>query len=423
MATKKAKQPYQYEPLVTPSSWRDDEQRFSIRLTQIIDDLYQKYSALRQKTKNVEPSTPTDEPVDADTLNGKTADDFLAADGTAVDAEKLGGKAPKYYLPTHNLLVNSYFVNPVNQRGFVSGTSGDSGLSIDRWYLQYDTALHLLDGCIGLSRYWDICQIVPANLRAGETYTFAVLAKGETGNETLKLEINTTDAQLSQMHFYNIGTDWQIYAITCTPSKNMEIATVLVRVGINTGIEQPTKTLIKWAALYEDEYTAETLPPYVPKGYAAELLACNIAETGRVHDSDKLGGVPAGGYATKEELPAGVQMDLLWEKQGSGIQVGSSFPLAGDITNYDFIVMVSNHYKVGHRAFWFKPVVNSTVAVSAFGIANDTVTQMFVNEFVLSKTSVTYSKKRGINISGSIQTFDNIGDLLSTIYGVKGLLK
>lgn len=229
MATKKAKQPYQYEPLVTPSSWRDDEQRFSIRLTQIIDDLYQKYSALKQKTKNVEPSTPTDEPVDADTLNGKTAEDFLAVDGTAVNAEKLGG-------------------------------------------------------------------------------------------------------------------------------------------------------------------------------------------------------VPAEEYATKEDLstidiPAGVQMDLLWEKQGSGIQVGSSFPLAGDITNYDFIVMVSNHYKVGHRALWFKPVINSTVAVSAFGIANDTVTQMFVNEFVLQKTSVTYSKKRGINLSTSVQSFDGIGDLLTTIYGVKGLLK
>ena len=30
------------------------------------------------------------------------------------------------------------------------------------------------------------------------------------------------------------------------------------------------------AALYEGEYTAETLPPYVPKGYAAELAECLI---------------------------------------------------------------------------------------------------------------------------------------------------
>ena len=32
--------------------------------------------------------------------------------------------------------------------------------------------------------------------------------------------------------------------------------------------------VIQWAALYEGEYTAETLPEYQPKGYGAELLAC-----------------------------------------------------------------------------------------------------------------------------------------------------
>ena len=31
---------------------------------------------------------------------------------------------------------------------------------------------------------------------------------------------------------------------------------------------------VKWAALYEGTYTADTLPPYVPKGYAAELAEC-----------------------------------------------------------------------------------------------------------------------------------------------------
>ena len=35
-----------------------------------------------------------------------------------------------------------------------------------------------------------------------------------------------------------------------------------------------TAAIVQWAALYEGEYTAETLPPYVPKGYAAELAEC-----------------------------------------------------------------------------------------------------------------------------------------------------
>ena len=49
MATKRRVTTYQYEPLVTPSKWKGDELRFSIRLTQILDDLYQKYSALREE--------------------------------------------------------------------------------------------------------------------------------------------------------------------------------------------------------------------------------------------------------------------------------------------------------------------------------------------------------------------------------------
>ena len=57
MATKRRATTYQYEPLITPSAWHGDERQFSIRLTQIVDDLYQKYSALRQKLK--ETSTPS----------------------------------------------------------------------------------------------------------------------------------------------------------------------------------------------------------------------------------------------------------------------------------------------------------------------------------------------------------------------------
>ena len=37
--------------------------------------------------------------------------------------------------------------------------------------------------------------------------------------------------------------------------------------------DKATRPMI-WAALYEGEYTAETLPPYVPKGYAVELVEC-----------------------------------------------------------------------------------------------------------------------------------------------------
>ena len=53
MSQKRRTVPYQYEPLVTPASWHGDELRFAIRLTQIVDDLYQKYSALREENTSL----------------------------------------------------------------------------------------------------------------------------------------------------------------------------------------------------------------------------------------------------------------------------------------------------------------------------------------------------------------------------------
>ena len=42
MATRRTNRTYQYEPLVTPSNWTGDAQRYAIRLSQILDDLYNK---------------------------------------------------------------------------------------------------------------------------------------------------------------------------------------------------------------------------------------------------------------------------------------------------------------------------------------------------------------------------------------------
>lgn len=44
----------------------------------------------------------------------------------------------------------------------------------------------------------------------------------------------------------------------------------------------PANGIISEPVLYPGTYTAETLPPYAPKGYAAELAACNVADTGCV---------------------------------------------------------------------------------------------------------------------------------------------
>lgn len=50
--------PYQYEPLVTPSSWKGEELQYAIRLTQIIDDLYGKLGFTRRRVITTEDVYP-----------------------------------------------------------------------------------------------------------------------------------------------------------------------------------------------------------------------------------------------------------------------------------------------------------------------------------------------------------------------------
>ena len=84
------------------------------------------------------------------TVNGKTlAEDVtLTGDDIAVsiaDSTPISGAVK--YRTNPNLLDNWYFGNPVNQRGQTEYTE-DTTYTIDRWWLQYDTTLSVVDGGI-----------------------------------------------------------------------------------------------------------------------------------------------------------------------------------------------------------------------------------------------------------------------------------
>lgn len=106
---------YQYEPLVTPTSWVGDEQQFSIRLTQILDDLYQKVGTLRRSVVTTEDVYPVGsifiaaKNVNPETLFGgkweRLEDRFLLAASDAHPIGETGGKEKHTLtlqeLPTH----------------------------------------------------------------------------------------------------------------------------------------------------------------------------------------------------------------------------------------------------------------------------------------------------------------------------------
>ncbi len=162
-----------------------------------------------------------------------------------------------------NLLDNSDFRNPVNQRGQSSYTN--SGHTIDRWRdtsnsttLISANGLTLQNNSTTSNAYWR--QRLPAGmLTNGKTYTMAVDIGGVVycGHATIN---NTTSAS-----FYGANG---LY-LTCTGLTDATYWTI--QIALSAG---KTFAGVRWAALYEGEYTAETLPAYVPKGYAAELLEC-----------------------------------------------------------------------------------------------------------------------------------------------------
>lgn len=168
-----------------------------------------------------------------------------------------------------NLLDNSDFSNPVNQRGQTEYRG--SGYSIDRWYCN-SMACHLTieDGYISMKKNSEsgstATQFIQQTLEhpehyRGKTLTLAVRAKGTR----FRIWVNGVDSVAPE---YQSFEDWAILTRTViVPDDVTSIGPTLQ--GENGGNWQ-----FQWVALYEGEYTAETLPEYRPKGYGVELAEC-----------------------------------------------------------------------------------------------------------------------------------------------------
>ena len=167
----------------------------------------------------------------------------------------------------YNLLDNSDFRNPVNQRGATTVSSGE--YFIDRWAVRQSgmtASLGPSGMTISNSRSDNtagyIEQVLPDNVvnsttHAGKTYTIAAKANGD---------IVCATATIPNYATINVDSANQIMLIY-----SQSAAKWVARCIVNQTGHQMT---IEWMALYEGSYTADTLPPYQPKGYAVELAEC-----------------------------------------------------------------------------------------------------------------------------------------------------
>ena len=134
------------------------------------------------------------------TVNGKTlsADVTLTGENIAVsstDSTPISGAVK--YRTNPNLLDNWFFGRAVNQRGQTEYT-GNATYSIDRWWLQYETPLSVVDGGIKIGGKWDVMQYFE-NTLPNATYTLSLLYRDKTGSDSLRLLAgNRTDGDIAQ---------------------------------------------------------------------------------------------------------------------------------------------------------------------------------------------------------------------------------
>lgn len=176
-----------------------------------------------------------------------SSNDYTDEDKTKVDGidsaikEAVGEiEVPPGYVP--NLLDNSDFRNPINQRGLSSYT-GSYG--IDRWRVWGAGVLTVGNGCISVAND-SAFQYLPQSAVKNEMHT---LAAKKTDGTLLIHSANPLSAFAWAKNGLGLGLDGNVV------------------VGLPVGEYE-------WAALYEGEYTAETLPPYHSKGFGAELREC-----------------------------------------------------------------------------------------------------------------------------------------------------
>lgn len=191
-------------------------------------------------------------------------------------AENVALEIAKYnFGQPYNLLDNSDFVHPIAQAG-VNGAHGATGYAVDRWNRTSGaTVSQAADGLkiVSDKTSWTagIQQKIEAK-RFADVMTFAVRGVFPVACR-LFVYIGSGTTNFGTAYFQGDAAERTLVLKLTKPDGLTGDEVVNVYISPDTG-STGTAAVVRWAALYEGEYTAETLPPYVPKGYAAELTEC-----------------------------------------------------------------------------------------------------------------------------------------------------
>lgn len=172
----------------------------------------------------------------------------------------------------NNLLDNSDFRHTINQRG-KDVTTADEYM-IDRWIARID----------GINYDYDDTGLTLSSTSTSSVGIYQKLAVGsELNGKTVTAALCTSDGEIivtTGTLPSSLPTTWTAYS----SNTNGKVTIGIVNIGdglthshavyISRNQNVTSAITIRWVALYEGEYTADNLPPYVSKGEIAERLEC-----------------------------------------------------------------------------------------------------------------------------------------------------
>lgn len=169
-------------------------------------------------------------------------------------------------VPGYNLLDNSDFANPVAQAE-LNGKHGNNTYLCDRW-LTWNITGTQYKGYMRLAGTQNAARIYQ-NLTGIEGKTITAAAK-ISGSGTVYVGVyytvnGTSDSVTKSV----VAPNGIVLASGTIPSGATNISFRIYPDNNSTNTAN-----LYWAALYEGTYTVDTLPAYMPKGYAAELAEC-----------------------------------------------------------------------------------------------------------------------------------------------------
>lgn len=202
---------------------------------------------------------------------GATTDTTLSMAGKPADAAAVGA-ALSYkvdreyvdssisYLSNPNLLINSDFRNPINQRGsqsYESKTSGKDTYSIDRWHASYGTIVTVNSG-----------NITIAGNTSSNRYFYQTFERQISGTFTLSFDIANRQGNVSL--FYDTNGTAKTVGIPEGANQMTFTATNVKSVGFLLPKTNGTSITINWAKLEVGSVATQ----FTPRLYPEELAMC-----------------------------------------------------------------------------------------------------------------------------------------------------